>query len=98
MGLGRTFGLVKAGAAVVASVVIGGLLSGCAAGGYNAGSLEHRLEKAGLSSRQATCVLDRMVARFGETELNARTEPIVEEIRAERTLLRRCGVRPTSPR
>ena len=35
MRLGRTFGLVKVGAAVVASVVIGGLLSGCAAGGYN---------------------------------------------------------------
>jgi hypothetical protein len=98
MRLGRTFGLVKVGAAVVASVVIGGLLSGCAAGGYNAGSLEHRLEKAGLSSQQATCVLDRMVAKFGETELNARTEPIAEEIRTERMFLRGCGVRATSRR
>ena len=77
-------------------VVIGLLASGCAAGGYNADSLHDRLVKAGLRPSQATCVIDAMVDRFGEQQLNARTEPITAEIRAERKLLRTCGVKSGS--
>jgi hypothetical protein len=69
------------------------LASACAAGGYNADSLHDRLVKAGLRPSQATCVIDAMVAKFGEQQLNARTDPIAAEIRAERKLLQKCGVR-----
>jgi hypothetical protein len=83
---------------VAGIVLIGALTAGCAAGGYDAGSLRKRLEEAGLRPAQASCLLDRMVDRFGDNELNARVEPIAAEIRVERELLRRCGVDVTPPR
>ena len=73
-------------------VLIVGLASGCAAGGYNAGSLHDRLVKAGLRPTQASCVIDAMVNTFGEDQLNARTAPIAAELRTERRLLRKCKV------
>jgi hypothetical protein len=33
-----------------------------------------------------------MVDKFGQDQLNARTAPIAAELRAERTLLRKCKV------
>jgi hypothetical protein len=98
MRLRRTFVGVKAFVGVkvrvrtVVIVLIAALPSGCAAGGYNAGSLHRRLVHAGLQPAQATCVIDKMVKRFGDAQLNVRTAPIEAEIRAERTLLRACGV------
>jgi len=74
-------------------VLIGVLASGCAAGGYNADSLRNRLVNAGLRPAQATCVLNEMVRKFGKDQLNARTDPIAAEIRAERKVLDKCGVR-----
>jgi hypothetical protein len=80
-------------------VLIGVLASGCAAGGYNANSLHNRLVKAGLRPAQATCVVDSMVHKFGTQQLNARTHPIAAEIRAERTVMAKCGVTvSTTPR
>jgi hypothetical protein len=76
----------------VVIVLIGALSSGCAAGGYNADSLHDRLVRAGLRPSQATCLVNAMVDKFGEDQLNARTAPIAAELRAERTLLRRCKV------
>jgi hypothetical protein len=73
-------------------VLIVGLLSGCAAGGYNAETLRDRLVKAGLRPTQATCVINAMVRKFGEGQLNARTAPIAAELRTERALLRNCKV------
>ena len=75
-------------------VLIGALASGCAAGGYNADSLHDRLVNAGLRPAQATCVIDAMVDEFGDDQLNARTDPIAAEIRAERKVLTKCGVKP----
>jgi hypothetical protein len=104
MRLRRTFVGVKAFVGVrgrvrtVVIVLIAALSSGCAAGGYNAGSLHRRLVHAGLQPAQATCVIDKMVERFGDAQLNARAAPIAAEIRAERTLLRACGVAAKSPR
>jgi hypothetical protein len=103
MRLRRTFVGVKAfvgvqgrvGAVVI--VLIAGLSTGCAAGGYNAGSLHSRLVQAGLRPAQATCVIDAMVFRFGEARLNAHADAIAAEITAERTVLRKCGV-GASPR
>lgn len=83
---------------LVGIVLIGALTAGCAAGGYNAGSLRNRLEKAGLRPAQASCVINKMVDRFGDAELNARIQPIAAETRVERELLRKCGVAPTPPR
>ena len=89
---------VTARVRVAVIVLIVALSSGCAAGGSSTGSLHRRLEKAGLTSRQATCVLNRMVDRFGQNQLDARTEPILAEVRAERTLLRTCRVELSRPR
>ena len=103
MPLGRTFVFVvisgvTSRVSVALIVLIVTVSSGCAAGGYSTGSLHRRLEKAGLTSRQATCVLDRMVDRFGQDQLNARTRPILAEVRAERTLLHSCRVEVSRPR
>ena len=73
-------------------VLTGALASGCAAGGYNADSLHNRLVRSGLRPAQATCVIKEMVKTFGAAQLNARTDPIAAEIRAERKLLRKCEV------
>jgi hypothetical protein len=86
--------MARAGAVVI--VLIGLLVSGCAAGGYNADSLHDRLVNAGLRSSQATCVINAMVKEFGEQQLDARTDPNAEEIQAERKLLRTCGVKSRS--
>jgi hypothetical protein len=72
-------------------VLIGALASGCAAGGFNAKTLHDRLVEAGLRPAQATCVLDKMTDKFDE-QLNTRTDPIAAELRAQRELLRQCGV------
>jgi hypothetical protein len=104
MRLRRTFVGVEAFVGVqvrlraVVIVLIGALSSGCAAGGYNTGSLHRRLVNAGLRPAQATCVIDKMVDRFGDARLNARADPISAEIAAERRLLRACGVVATPPR
>ncbi|MDQ1510644.1 MAG: hypothetical protein QOG50_2488 [Actinomycetota bacterium] len=74
-------------------VLIGALASGCAAGGYNADSLHDRLVSAGLRPSQAACVINEMVRKFGADQLNARADPIAAEIRAERKVLTKCGVR-----
>ena len=103
MRLRRNFVGVKAFVGVqgrvrtVVIVLIAALSSGCAAGGYNRGSLQRRLVRAGLRPAQATCVIDKMVHRFGDTRLNAHADPIAEEIARERELLRACGV-VTTPR
>ncbi len=71
-------------------VLIAVLASGCAAGGYNAGSLHDRLVHAGLPPAEATCVINAMVDKFGHDQLNARTAPIAAELQAERDLRRKC--------
>ena len=71
-------------------VLIAVLSSACAAGGYNADSLHKRLVHAGLRPAQATCVIDAMVKKFGDEQLNTHTAPIAAEIVAERKLLRTC--------
>jgi hypothetical protein len=88
---------VKARARAVVIVLIVGLSSGCAAGGYNADSLRDRLVKAGLRPTQASCVINAMVRKFGADQLNARTAPIAAELRTERTLLRTCKVAINNP-
>jgi len=74
-------------------VVIGMLLSACAASGYDAGGVRRHLVDAGVSPRAADCVVLRMGPRFGDERLGARAEPSAKEVEAERVLLRTCGVR-----
>jgi hypothetical protein len=74
-------------------VLIAALATGCAAGGYNAGSLHDRLVHAGVPSAEATCVIHAMVDKFGHDQLNARTAPIAAELQAERDLRRKCHAR-----
>ncbi len=73
-------------------VVIGALLAGCAAGGYDAGSVRRHLVDAGLSAKEADCVVLRMGARFGDERLGSHTEITSGEIAAMRKLLRGCNV------
>jgi hypothetical protein len=74
-------------------VVIGALLTGCAAGGYDAGSVHRHLVDAGLSAKEADCVVLRMGPRFGDERLGSHTEVTSVEIAAMRELLRGCNVR-----
>jgi len=76
-----------------AIVVIAAVLPACAAGGYNAGALRRHLVDAGVSPAAADCVVLHMGPRFGDERLSARTDPTAAEFRAERALLRTCGVR-----
>jgi hypothetical protein len=73
-------------------VAIGALLTGCAAGGYNAGSVRSHLVDAGVSPKAADCVVLRMGPVFGDERLGAHTEVNDSEVAAMRKLLRRCGV------
>jgi hypothetical protein len=82
----------------VATIVLSAALAtGCAAGGPDKTTLETRLVQAGVKPKQAACVLDKMVDKFGPASLTARAAPIAAETRAETALLRACGV-ATSPR
>jgi len=73
-------------------VVIGMLLSACAASGYDAGGVRRHLVDAGVSPRAADCVVLRMGPVFGDERLGAHTEVNDSEVAAMRKLLRRCGV------
>jgi hypothetical protein len=73
-------------------VAIGLLLTGCAAGGYHAGSVRRHLIDAGVSPKAADCVVLHMGPRFGDERLGAHTEATNLEIEAMRALLKTCGV------
>jgi hypothetical protein len=79
-------------------VLSAAVITGCAAGSPTKSSLERRLVGVGLKPAQATCVLDKMTAKFGPASLTARADPIAAETRAEKVLLRACGVSTSSPR
>jgi hypothetical protein len=70
-------------------------LAGCAAGGYDASAARSHLVAAGLTSRQAACVVRHMGPRFGVGRLGARARPTTAELKAQRALLQACGVKPT---
>jgi hypothetical protein len=82
---------ISARAAMI--VLIATLVSGCAASGYDAGALKGRLVSAGLSRAEATCVVDHMGPRFGDTRLGVHGDPSAAELKAERALLKACGVK-----
>ena len=68
--------------------------AGCATGSYDPNKLERRLESTGVSRAAAKCVMAKMTAKFGEPRLGGRENPSPEELKAERLLLRECGVKP----
>jgi hypothetical protein len=74
-------------------VVIGALCAACAAGGYDTGAVRRHLVKAGLTPSQADCVVLHMGPRFGDQRLGARSAPSAAELKAERALMRACGVK-----
>ena len=74
-------------------VLIATSAAGCAAAGYDAGSLRHRLEATGVAPDKAKCVVDHMTAEFGSDRLGARADAAAAELAAERKLLRQCGVK-----
>ena len=63
-------------------------------GGYAPNSLQRRLVSAGLSPAEAKCVVKGMTAAFGEERLGGRAEPTADELKVQRALVRRCGVKP----
>ena len=77
-------------------VLIGTSAAGCASGGYNPGALERRLVSTGVSRRAAKCVIDAMTEKFGEDRLGGRADATADEVKAQRVLLTRCGVK-TAP-
>jgi len=94
----QAFAGVRWFASALLIVLIATFASGCAAGGYSRGSLRSRLEHAGLKPAQAKCVVDKMVDKFGDDNLNAHTTPNAAEANLERTLLRKCGIVVSPPR
>ncbi len=78
---------------VVSIVLTGALASGCAAGGYNAGSLRSRLVRAGVPAKQASCVLDSMNKEFLSDRLDAHADVTGAEITTERRIVRACGLK-----
>ena len=79
-------------------VVIATFASGCAASSYGAGALKRHLVAAGVAPAAAECVVGHMVSRFGDIRLAARADASAAELKAERAILRRCGVTAISPR
>ena len=94
----QAFAGVRGLSSALLIVLIATFASGCAAGGYSTGSLRSRLVHAGLKPAQAECVVDKMVDKFGDAGLNARTAPNAAEVNLERTLLHECGVVVNPPR
>jgi hypothetical protein len=77
-------------------VAIGLLLTGCAAGGYDAGSVHRHLVGAGVSPEAADCVVLHLGPLIGDERLGAHAVPSSPEIAAVRELLQTCHVRRTS--
>jgi hypothetical protein len=73
-------------------VLSASLASGCAVSGYNAAASQRHLVSAGVSRKAAECAVGRMGPRFGADRLNTRARPDPAELKAERTLLKACGV------
>jgi hypothetical protein len=70
-------------------VAIGALLTGCAAGGYDAGAARRHLVDAGVPPAAADCVVLGM-GRFGDERLGLHTEASSDERQAMRELLETC--------
>jgi hypothetical protein len=81
---------VKIGVRLSAIVLTAAFAAGCASSGNDSRALQQRLVAVGLNSATAKCVVDGMVAKFGENRLGARVEPTREEIAAQKVLVREC--------
>ena len=73
-------------------VLSASLVTGCAASGYNAAAAQQHLVSAGVSRKDAACIVGRMDPRFGVDRLNARERPDPDELKAERAIVKACGV------
>jgi hypothetical protein len=74
-------------------VAIGASLTGCAAGGYDAGAVRSHLIDAGVSPKAADCVVLHMGPRFGDKRLGAHIDASSDERAAMRELLETCNAR-----
>jgi hypothetical protein len=77
-------------------VLIGMLCSGCAMPGYDSSAAQKHLVAAGVAPATARCVVERMTAKFGANQLSGRVDPTALELRVERTVLSKCGVKNVS--
>jgi hypothetical protein len=68
-------------------------LGACASSGYDASSLQRQLVHVGLTSKQADCVTNAMEDNFDLRRLGAHTKLTAKEIRTQRQLLLKCGVK-----
>lgn len=89
---------MKVGGRLGAIVLTGFFASGCAMGGYDPGALRSHLVAAGVTPAQAKCVVDGMTEKFGDNRLGGRADATGAELKLQRAILRRCGVKAeTSP-
>ena len=84
---------MKIGVRLGAIVLIGTLAAGCAAETKNARTLQKSLVSIGVSRAVAKCVVDGMTETFGDRRLGAQEAPTAAEIRAQKILVRKCGVK-----
>jgi hypothetical protein len=74
-------------------VAIGLVLTGCAAGGYDATAVRRHLVGAGVDPEAADCVVLHLGPVIGDERLGVHTEATSAEIAAMRKLLKTCHVR-----
>ncbi|MFM7224649.1 MAG: hypothetical protein ACKO1Y_04325 [Actinomycetota bacterium] len=68
------------------------VLVGCSAGGSDPAALRRGLERAGLTVRQAECVVDAMRDDLDPTVLDSRSDPSARDRAEIERILTACGV------
>lgn len=74
------------------------LLASCAQPGYDPSALQRKLVKTGVTQQQAKCITDGLDAAFPDpNELVTRSAPTVQEEQTTAAIIKKCGVRVSSP-
>jgi len=79
---------------VIAAVVVGLSTAACANPTYDSGDTHRQLVAAGLTEKQASCVVEGMNRRFGDRTLSAHATVRRSQRKAFAEILTGCGVTP----
>jgi hypothetical protein len=79
---------------VTAALVVGLSTAACANPTYDSGSTHRQLVAAGLTDKQASCVVEGMNRRFPNRTLNAHATVTRSQRKAFAKILTGCGVTP----
>ncbi len=79
---------------MIAAVVVGLSTAACANPTYDAGDTHRQLVQAGLTDKQASCVVEGMGRVFGDRTLNAHAAVRRAQRKAFAGILKDCDVTP----